>query len=52
MNHPLRTLRYELFLEPFLRLLQRPFGRKVNAPPTKNAARRAAWRMAGIKDRI
>ncbi len=39
MDHPVRTLLYELFLEPFLRLLQRPFKRKVNVPPTKNAVR-------------
>ena len=31
MDHPLRTLLYELLAEPFLRLLQRLFGRKGNA---------------------
>jgi hypothetical protein len=36
MDHPVGTLLQELFVEPFLRLLQRPFARKVNAPPTKN----------------
>ena len=36
MDHPLRTLLYELFVEPFLRLLQRPFRRTVNALPTRN----------------
>src|SRR5436853_7486837 len=33
-----------LFVEPFLRLLQRPFGRTVNAPPTRTDVRRAACR--------
>ncbi len=42
MDHPLRTLLYELFVEPFLRLLPRPFGRKANALPTKNELRKAA----------
>jgi NifU-like protein len=35
-DHPLRTLLHELCVEPSLRLLQRPFGRKVKALPTKN----------------
>jgi hypothetical protein len=42
MDHPVRTLLYELFLKPFLRLFERPFGRKVNARPTKNDMRKAA----------
>jgi hypothetical protein len=42
MDHPVRTLLYELFVEPFLRLFERPFGRKVNARPTKNDMRKAA----------
>ncbi len=37
MDHPVRTLLYELFVEPSLRLLQRLLERKVNARPTKNA---------------
>jgi hypothetical protein len=41
MDHPVRTLLYELFVEPFLRLLQRPFEGKANARPTKNAVRTA-----------
>jgi hypothetical protein len=31
MDHPLRTLLYELFVEPPLRLLQRAFGRKARS---------------------
>jgi hypothetical protein len=42
MDHPVRTLLYELFVEPFLRLLQRPFEGKANAPPTKSDMRKAA----------
>ncbi len=42
MDHPLRTLLYELLVEPFLRLLQRLLERKVNAPSTKNDMRKAA----------
>jgi hypothetical protein len=34
MDHPLRTLLYELFLEPFLGPLQHPLGRRGNALPT------------------
>lgn len=32
MDHPLRTLLYELFVGPVLRFLQRALGRKVSAP--------------------
>lgn len=35
MDHPLRTLLYELFVKPFLTLVQQPFGRKANARPPK-----------------
>jgi len=42
MDHPLRTLLYELFLEPFLRLLQQPFEGKAYARRTKNDTRGAA----------
>jgi len=42
MDHPIRTLLYELLVEPFLRLLQRLFGRKANARPTKSDMRKAA----------
>ena len=42
MVHPLRTLLYELFVKPFLRLLQQPFERKANAPPTNDDTRGAA----------
>jgi len=42
MDHPVRTLLYELFLEPFLRLWQRPFGGNVNASATKNVVRKVA----------
>ena len=42
MDHPVRTLLYELFLKPSLRLLQRPFEGKANARPTKNDMRKAA----------
>ncbi len=42
MEHPVRTLLYELFVEPFLRLLQRPFEGKADARPTKNHMRKAA----------
>jgi hypothetical protein len=41
MDHRVRTLLYELFLEPSLRLLQRPLEGKANARPTKNAVRTA-----------
>ncbi len=41
MDHPVSLL-YELFVEPFLRLLQRLLERKVNARPTKNHMRKAA----------
>jgi hypothetical protein len=42
MDHPVRTLLYKLFLEPFRRLLQRPFGPNVNASATKNVVSKAA----------
>jgi hypothetical protein len=42
MDHPVRTLLYELLVEPLLRLLQRPLRRKVNVPPTKKDMRKAA----------
>jgi len=42
MDHPVRTLLYELFVEPLLRLLQRPFEGRANARPTKNEMRKAA----------
>ena len=42
MEHPVRTLLYELLVEPFLRLLQRPFEGKANARPAKNDTRKAA----------
>jgi hypothetical protein len=42
MDHPVRTLLYELFLEPFRRQLQRPFGPSVNASATKNVVTKAA----------
>ncbi len=42
MDHPVRTLVYELFVEPFLGLFQRLLERKVNARPTKNHMRKAA----------
>jgi hypothetical protein len=42
MDYPVRTLLYELLLDPFLRLLQRLLRRKVNAHPTKNDMRKAA----------
>jgi len=32
MDHPARTLLYELFVEPILRLLQRPFWTKGQCP--------------------
>ena len=38
----MRTLLFELFVDPLLRLLQRWFGRNVNALPTKNTARTTA----------
>jgi len=42
MDHRVRTLLYELFLEPSLWLLQRLFGPNVNAAATKNVVRKAA----------
>ncbi len=42
MDYPVRTLLYELFVEPSLRLSQRPLGRKVHARPTKNDMRKVA----------
>ena len=42
MDHPVRTLLYELLVEPFLRLLRLPLERKVNARPTKNDMTKAA----------
>jgi hypothetical protein len=42
MDHPVRTLLYELFVEPFLRLLQRLFGQEVNTRPKKNDMKKAA----------
>ena len=35
MDHPIRTLLYELFVEPFLRLWPQTLRRKPNAPPAK-----------------
>jgi len=42
MNHPVRTLLYELFVEPFLRLLQRLFEGETNVRATRNDMRKAA----------
>ncbi len=42
MDHPVRTLLYELFVEPFLRLFERLLEGKLNARPTKNDMRKAA----------
>lgn len=36
MDHPLRTLLYELFVKPFLTLVQQAFGQKANARPPKS----------------
>jgi hypothetical protein len=33
MDHPVRTLLYELFVEPVLQLLQRPFRQEIDASP-------------------
>lgn len=33
MDHPIRTLLYELFLEPFVQQLQRLQERKPDVPP-------------------
>ena len=52
MDHPARTLLYELSVEPFLRLLQKSLGRKVNAPATKNAAEDNRIEGRHIKARI
>ena len=42
MDHSVGTLLYELFVDPFLRLLQRPFEGKANARPAKNDMWKAA----------
>jgi hypothetical protein len=36
MRHPVRTLLYELFIEPFLQLLERAFGQKPAAGSPEN----------------
>jgi hypothetical protein len=52
MDHPVRTLLYELFVEPLVRLSQRLIKRKVNAPPLKSAVlSKAPLRTTGIADR-
>ncbi len=49
VEHPLRTLLYELFVEPFLRLLQRALGGKVHALSTKTAVRTAPRKTTGYQ---
>jgi len=44
MDHPVRTLLYELFVEPSVRLLRRLFQRSLNSRPTKDHIRKAVWR--------
>ena len=39
MDHPVRTLLYELFVKPVLQLLQRPFRQEVDASPKDAAAK-------------
>jgi hypothetical protein len=36
MRHPVRTFLYELFVEPFLQLLERAFGQKPAAVAPEN----------------
>lgn len=38
-DHPVRTLLYELFVEPVVHLLQRPFRRELDASPKDTAAK-------------
>jgi hypothetical protein len=53
MVHPVRTLLFELFVEPLVRLWQRPIKRKVNAPPLKSAVlRKVALGTTRIADRV
>lgn len=39
MDHPVRTLLYELFVEPVLQLLQWPFRQELDASPKNTAAK-------------
>jgi len=42
MEHPVRTLLYEFFVEPFWQLLRRRFAANVYSPPEKAPAKKAA----------
>jgi len=42
MRHPVRTLLYEIFVEPVTRLLQRVLGRHIEAPSPKTSVPPAA----------
>jgi len=42
VDHPVRTLLYEFFVEPFWQLLRRRLAANVYSPPEKTAAKKAA----------
>jgi hypothetical protein len=42
VDHPVRTLLYEFFVEPFWQLLRRRFAANVYSPAEKIAAKKAA----------
>jgi hypothetical protein len=42
VDHPVRTLLYEFFVEPFWQLFRRRFAANVYSPPEKTAAKKAA----------
>jgi hypothetical protein len=42
MRHPVRTLLYELLVEPFLQLLERAFGQNAAAASSENEEKTAA----------
>jgi hypothetical protein len=42
VDHPVRTLVYELFVEPFWQLWRRTFAANVISPPEKTPAKKAA----------